>query len=100
MTLNDYQQRLCDENSTDFSGLRAIFVNTTLKRQRSDSHTQLLLNASGEMMAKLSSSPGASWRRARMVARPRSAATTCKTSRPAPFWARRPLPSSWRRCWA
>ena len=33
-------------------GLRALFINTSLKRARSDSHTQLLLGASAEIMAR------------------------------------------------
>jgi len=35
---------------TDFSGLRALFINTSLKKQPSDSHTALLLTASSKIM--------------------------------------------------
>lgn len=50
--LNDFQQKLCDENTIDFSGLKALFINTSLKKQPSESHTKLLLNVSGEIMAR------------------------------------------------
>ena len=50
--LNEFQQKLCDENTIDFSGLKALFVNTSLKKQPSESHTKLLLNVSAEIMAK------------------------------------------------
>lgn len=52
MALNDYQQKLCEENTIDFSGLSALFVNTSLKRRSDDSHTRLLLNVSAEIMAR------------------------------------------------
>jgi multimeric flavodoxin WrbA len=52
MTLNDYQEALCAANTTDFSGLSALFVNTSLKRQAEQSHTRLLLGVSGEIMAR------------------------------------------------
>lgn len=35
---------------TDFSGLRALYINTSLKKQPSDSHTALLLTASSKIM--------------------------------------------------
>ncbi len=37
---------------TDFTDLRALFINTSLKRQADESHTRLLLNASAEIMRK------------------------------------------------
>ncbi len=37
---------------TDFTDLRALFINTSLKRQADESHTRLLLNASSEIMRK------------------------------------------------
>jgi len=37
---------------TDFADLRALFVNTSLKRKEDESHTRLLLNASAAMMKK------------------------------------------------
>jgi multimeric flavodoxin WrbA len=36
----------------DFSGLSALFINTTLKRSPEASHTQLLIDASAAIMAK------------------------------------------------
>ena len=35
---------------TDFSDLSALYVNTSLKKARTESHTQLLLNASAKIM--------------------------------------------------
>ena len=52
MTLSDKQQALCDENPHDFTGLRAVFANTSLKKDPHQSHTRLLLNVSAEIMAK------------------------------------------------
>jgi len=52
MTLNAYQQKLCDENAIDFTGLNAVFVNTSLKKDPHESHTSLLMHVSAEMMAK------------------------------------------------
>jgi multimeric flavodoxin WrbA len=37
---------------TDHSGLRAVYVNTSLKKRAEESHTQLLLNASAAIMQK------------------------------------------------
>ncbi len=37
---------------SDFSDLKALFVNTSLKRQASESHTQLLLNAAAGIMSE------------------------------------------------
>ena len=37
---------------SDFAGLRALFVNTSLKRVPEESHTKLLLNASASIMEK------------------------------------------------
>ncbi len=37
---------------TDHSGLRAVYVNTSLKKRAEESHTQLLLNASATIMQK------------------------------------------------
>ncbi|MEX5729501.1 multimeric flavodoxin WrbA [Rhodovulum iodosum] len=52
MTLNEKQQALCDANTTDFSGLSALFVNTSLKLDPHDSHTRRLMNVAAEIMAK------------------------------------------------
>src|SRR4029078_9871257 len=38
--------------TVDFSGLRALFVNTTLTRSPGTSHAQLLIDASATIMAK------------------------------------------------
>ena len=43
MTLIEYQETLCAENTTDFSDLRAVIFNCTLKREEDESHTRLLL---------------------------------------------------------
>ena len=37
---------------TDHSDLRALFINTTLKREPSESHTKLLMNASAAIMTQ------------------------------------------------
>lgn len=37
---------------TDFNDLRALFINTSLKRKRDESHTRLLLGASAAIMKK------------------------------------------------
>jgi multimeric flavodoxin WrbA len=37
---------------SDFKGLKALFVNTSLKKAHEESHTQLLLNASASIMKK------------------------------------------------
>lgn len=52
MPLDQIQEALCAENVTDFSDLRALFVNTSLKRQSSQSHTRLLLDVSCQIMQK------------------------------------------------
>lgn len=41
--LDQTQERLCTENTTDFSDLKAMIVNCTLKRGDEESHTDLLL---------------------------------------------------------
>ena len=41
-----------DDTGTDFGGLTALFVNTTLTRSPGASHTQLLVDASASIMAK------------------------------------------------
>ena len=40
------------DTTVDFSGLRALFVNTTLTRSPGTSHTQLLIDASATIMTK------------------------------------------------
>ncbi|MEZ5779787.1 MAG: flavodoxin family protein [Paracoccaceae bacterium] len=50
--LSDRQEALCAESDIDFSGLKALFINTSLKRKSGNSHTQLLLNVAAEIMGK------------------------------------------------
>ena len=50
MTLTAKQQELCDFSPYDFSGLRALFINGTLKRSPELSHTQGLMNISVAIM--------------------------------------------------
>lgn len=52
MTLNLIQEALCARNTTDFSDLRAVFLNCTLKHPDHASHTGLLLGVSAEIMRK------------------------------------------------
>ncbi len=51
-TLSSRQQALCDDSPHDFTGLRAMLFNTTLKLVPEESHTKLLLNAVAQMMEK------------------------------------------------
>jgi multimeric flavodoxin WrbA len=50
MALNAQQQRLHDDNTTDYTDLTALLVNTSLKRDPEQSHTGLLLSVAGEIM--------------------------------------------------
>ncbi|MFG0329198.1 MAG: flavodoxin family protein [Phycisphaerales bacterium] len=50
MSLNDRQQALCDENTTDFSDLRAVFLNCTLKKSPRTSHTDGLMGVAKAIM--------------------------------------------------
>jgi multimeric flavodoxin WrbA len=52
VALNARQQQLGDQDTWDFSDLRAIFVNCTLKRSPELSHTQGLIDISSEIMAR------------------------------------------------
>ena len=52
MALNEQQTTLCDSNKTDFSDLKAIVFNCTLKKQSAKSHTKLLLGVAEEIMGK------------------------------------------------
>ena len=40
------------ENTSDFTGLRAVYLNCTLKRAAEPSHTELLMRASADIMRK------------------------------------------------
>ncbi len=50
MPLNDFQQELCSTSTWDFSDLRALFVNCTLKASPSVSNTQGLMDISIAIM--------------------------------------------------
>jgi multimeric flavodoxin WrbA len=52
-SLTSEQERLCDESPWDFQGLRAIFINCTLKRSPERSHTQGLADRSIAIMERL-----------------------------------------------
>jgi multimeric flavodoxin WrbA len=50
--LNEKQARLCEESETDYSDLRALFINCTLKKSPEMSHTQGLIDISMEIMRR------------------------------------------------
>jgi len=50
MSLDARQKELCETNPSDFSSLRAMLFNTSLKRAASKSHTRLLLDVVGAIM--------------------------------------------------
>ena len=50
MTLTPQMEQLCEENTTDFSDLSALFINCTLKRSPELSHTQGLIDISRGIM--------------------------------------------------
>jgi hypothetical protein len=50
VTLSNRQQQLCDENTTGFSDLTALFINCTLKKSPEPSHTQGLIDISRAIM--------------------------------------------------
>lgn len=50
MTLTKEQQKLCDENTTDFSDLKALFINCTLKMSPETSNTRGLIDVSKAIM--------------------------------------------------
>ena len=52
MTLSEKQESLCSENTTDFSDLKAIFLNCTLKKSPEMSHTQGLIDISKSILEK------------------------------------------------
>jgi len=49
--MNEYQQQMCDESTWDFTDLRALFVNGTLKPSPAVSNTDGLARISMEIMA-------------------------------------------------
>jgi len=50
MTLSPPQQALCDESPYDYSELRALFLNCTLKPSAEPSHTRSLIDVSAAIM--------------------------------------------------
>ncbi len=52
MTLNEQQVRMCESSRWDFSDLRALFLNCTLKRSPELSHTQGLVDICQAIMEK------------------------------------------------
>jgi multimeric flavodoxin WrbA len=52
MTLNEKQLKQCESSRWDFSDLKALFLNCTLKRSPELSHTEGLINISREIMEK------------------------------------------------
>lgn len=51
-TLSAMQETLSDQDSWDFSDLRAMYINTTLKRSPEVSNTQGLMDRSAELMRR------------------------------------------------
>ena len=52
MTLDNRQKELCEKSPWDFTGLRALFLNCTLKRSPERSHTEGLIDLSRAIMEK------------------------------------------------
>ena len=52
MTLNAMQEELCQQSQWDFSDLRAMFINCTLKRSPEISNTEGLASISMEIMRR------------------------------------------------
>lgn len=52
MSLNQQQNQLCESNQTDFSDLKAVIFNCTLKINEGQSHTRKLLSVVEEIMTK------------------------------------------------
>ena len=50
--LNEKQVKMCEESKTDFSDLKALFLNCTLKKSPEKSHTQGLIEISKAIMEK------------------------------------------------
>ena len=51
MSLPTKKAELCADNKTDFSDLKAVTVNCSLKHNPEESHTRLLLSVSEEPTA-------------------------------------------------
>lgn len=52
MPKREEQEVLCDDRDKDFSDLKAVLINCTLKRDLTASHTRLLLSVVAEIMEK------------------------------------------------
>lgn len=52
MVLSDKQEALCEQDSWDFSKLKAVFINCTLKRSPETSHTKGLIDVSATIMER------------------------------------------------
>ena len=52
MTLSDKQEALCSQSKWDFSGLKALFLNCTLKKSPELSHTNGLIDVSQAIFEK------------------------------------------------
>ena len=52
MALNEKQTELCQTTPSDFSHIRAVYINCTLKRPEQSSYTELLMDTSAEIMRK------------------------------------------------
>ena len=52
MPLNEQQKRMCSESTWDFSDLKALFLNCTLKKSPELSHTQGLIDISADIMKR------------------------------------------------
>ena len=52
MELNEKQMKMCEESQWDFSDLRALILNCTLKRSPEKSHTEGLITISKTIMEK------------------------------------------------
>ena len=52
MKLSEKQEQMCSESKWDFSDLKALFLNCTLKKSPEQSHTQGLIDISIGIMEK------------------------------------------------
>ena len=50
--LSSMQEELCEQDQWDFSGLKALYINTTLKPSPQTSHTHGLMDVSAEIMRR------------------------------------------------
>lgn len=50
--LDETQAKLCDENTTDFSDLKALFINCTLKYSPEPSHTDTLIDMAEAILSR------------------------------------------------